>query len=209
MTETTRVVEFDVGDNTYCLNINAVDQVISPEDLSDAPELDDSALGVMSYRDDAVEVWDAMLLLSNEEVATIKRKKEIDAELEDKFDDFEYLIERYVEKGKFTESDAQKFAKRLTELREQIVTGPVNMDTIIDNYDVILLDEEFKNETRRVGWLVHNVKDVRQVSRNNLDQSVGGTGIYGVLRDEVDDTEEGEEDEQEDLTVWVNPKKFV
>lgn len=211
MAETTRVIEFDVADNTYCIDIAGVDQVIRPGELSDAPNLADSAEGVMTFRDTAVEVWDATKLLSNDDAANVERQRKLDAQLEDSFDDIEDTIERLVDRDVLTDAEAaEELIGKIADLREEIVTGHVEVDRVLDQHDVIVLSPQFKNEERRIGWLVDEVKDVRVVSRDDLDESVGGSGVYGVIREDVEDTdEEGDEEAEEDVTIWVDPQALL
>lgn len=211
MAETTRVIEFDVADNTYCIAIAGVDQVIRPGELSDAPNLADSAAGVMTFRDTAVEVWDAVKLLSNDEAANVERQRKLDEQLDDSFEDIETTIENLVDQGALTDADAaEELIGKIADLREEIVTGHVEVDRVLDQHDVIVLSPQFKNEERRIGWLVDEVKDVRVVSRDDLDESVGGPGVFGVIREEDGDDEEDEEEaDEEDLTIWVDPQSLL
>ncbi len=204
MVDTTRVIEFEVAGNTYCVEITHVDQVVVPGGISDAPDLDENAAGVMTYRDTAIEVWDTNILLSNEDVAMVERKRKLDAEISGTFDDLTNTITRLVKEEKINADDVNELTDSLNQLRQQTVSGPIEIDSVVDQMDVIVLSQNFKRGERRIGWLVDEVKNVRVVTRDDLDTDVGGTGVYGVLR-------EGEEDEGkdiEDLTVWINPDAF-
>lgn len=219
MAENTRVLEFSVGDDTYCIDIHSVDQVIPPGELNESPNLPEEAEGVMTYRDTTIEVWDAAKLLSNRDAAMVERRRELDAELAEEFDDMEATIETLLESGGITsENDAETLISQLQSLREEIVSGPVEMDEVIETRDVIVLAPQFQNEGRRVGWLVNRVEDVRIVTRDDLDDSVGGDGVYGVLRPEDRDEDEeqadvGEEiddiEEVDNLTIWVDTQSLL
>lgn len=205
MADSTRVIEFDVAGNTYCVEISHVDQVVVPGELNDAPDLDENAVGVMMYRETAIEVWDTNILLSNEDVAMVERKRKLDAEISGTFEDITDVIQRLVNESKITADDATELTDKLNDLRQKTVSGPVDIEPILDQMDVIVLSPDFQNADRRIGWLVDEVRDVRTVTRDDLDRDeVGGKGVYGVLRED----EEDEEKEVEELTIWINPRAF-
>lgn len=208
MTDTARVVEFDVAGDTYCVDITHVDQVVRPGDITDAPDLSESAAGVMTYRDTAVEVCDGGLLLSSEDAALVERRRKLDARIAGHFEEIERKIERLVEKGDLPESDATELVDSLGSLREDVVTGHTDVESVLDEYDVVVLSQRHNHEERRVGWLVDEVRDVRLVSRDDLDDTVGGEGVYGVLREATEEDTDGEEDEEE-VTIWLNPDTLV
>jgi len=134
----------------------------------------------------------------------VERKRKLDAELSGTFEDITQIIQRLVDENQIGTKDAKELSKKLNQLRKQTVSGPVDIESVIDQMDVIVLNPTFKSGDRGIGWLVDTVKDVKMVTKDDLDSEVGGAGVYGVLRENEDD----EEKDIEELTVWINPKEF-
>lgn len=184
----------------------------------------------MEYRDtETLEVWDAATLLHHEDAATVQRQREVNADLAAEFDDIERTIESMLEDGRITdETAANQLTSELADLRETIVTVQAeDVEAVLDDRKLIVLDDAYRNDDRRIGWIVERVADVRAITRDQLDDSIGGDGVYGAIHDtpvntaedDTDDTDEtnaATEDDADDetvdttdLTVWVDPQVIL
>lgn len=229
MSDESRVLEFEVAENTYCLSIDHVGEVVSPTELSSAPDLPEDAVGLMEYRDTGtVEVWDAATVLRHEDTATLQRKHEINTALADQFETIEETIESLLADGRLTDTDAaDELTTELVDLRETIVTAWAESPTSrVDQRKLLILADTYTHEGHRIGWLVDHVADIRTVTRDQLDDSIGGIGVYGAIHDPSTEqttdadtsemtTEEGDTSSQtpdvdhSDLTIWIDPETLV
>lgn len=206
MAESTNVIKFQVANDNYCISIDEVDQIISPTEINDSPNLAKSAIGIMQYRGKAIEIWDGTRLLKNKDVAAVERKRQFNSDIEESFSTIESQIESYVEEGNLTAEQAETLTSQLKDLRKEAVSGPLDADVVVDKKDVIVLTPHFTNDDRRIGILVDIVNDVDTVSSGELDRSIGGRSIFGAIKPPEKEESEGEDDDRDDeeLTVWVD-----
>ncbi|MWV40664.1 chemotaxis protein CheW [Natrialba sp. INN-245] len=127
----THVLEFDLGENRYCVDIGYVAEIVNTDELTAVPNTPAHIEGVMDLRGETTKIVNLRTIFGDDD----------DGELGER----------------------------------------------------IIVFKRKRDSTERVGWLADEVHQVQELETANVDTSVSGSGIAGIVRRE------------DNFVLWIDP----
>lgn len=215
MTQKADVLRFTIGDDVYCVAIDAIEEVIRPKDelqdpdetdeeteaqLTNIPYSNDYLLGLMEFRAGTLEVIDPVgvfNLKTLNQIETDNKRQQLDNETEDLFQEIEQEINSAVKNDTLQQDVANTLASKLSTIRGNVLNRPETSyeKRNITEKQVIVLDESIGGNDHFMGLVVDTVSDVYTVAPEDLDTSIEKTGIIGVVK----------KDGINGMMIWIDP----
>ncbi|MEY7851681.1 chemotaxis protein CheW [Natrarchaeobius sp. A-rgal3] len=127
----THVLEFDLGENRYCVDIGYVAEIVNTDELTAVPNTPTHIEGVMDLRGETTKIVNLRTI--------------------------------------FGDGDGDELGDR------------------------IIVFKRKRDSTERIGWLADEVHQVQELETVNVDTSVSGSGIAGIVRRE------------DNFVLWIDP----